>query len=568
MTLSRRALLAALMALPAARLGAAAEQAGAGTSPLAINLAAVTDWSTEQPFIDVFKTARRWIGHVPGRWGGRDFAALEGLGLLDAAGWPTRIPRDLNAIGTVILTDIPEEAQALAGRYRLRFDGTGIVEVTGRAANVRYGDGEVSFDYAPGPGPVDIRIQRSDPRGTGDHVRNITVMRADLVAAHEGGAIFRPGFLDTLRGFGVLRFMDWMNTNNSDAEEWADRARPDDFSYTRHGVPLEVMLSLAGEVGADAWLNVPHLAGDAYVREMAEAALSLLPAGRRIFLEYSNEVWNWQFAQAEWADAQARDLWRIADRGAQFHGLRAAEVARLWSGVFNAGRARARLVNVVATQTGWLGLEADILTAPLAVADGFAPPADAFDAYAVSGYFGHVLGTERRRALIADWLKHSAATARSSGMDQGLTGAALEAHVAQHRFDLATARAAEELRQGAHSGDDTDTLADLTGRVWPYHAQVARRHGLDLLMYEGGSHVTGLGAQLDDDALTAFFVHLNYSPEMGALYAELLDSWAALEAGPFNHFNDISAPGKWGSWGARRWPGDDNPRWRAIEARR
>ncbi|WP_162497335.1 hypothetical protein [Roseovarius dicentrarchi] len=564
MRMTRRTMLAALLALPAAgRLNAAP----GGGQPLAVNLAPVTDWSTQQPFIDVFKTARRWIGHLPGQWGGADYAQIAGAGLLDEDGWPTRLPRDLGSIGTVILTDLPEEAEALAGRYRLRFEGDGIVEVAGRARNVRYGTGEVTFDFTPGPGPVEIRIQRSDPRGTGDYVRNISVVRDDLVAAHKDGALFRPEFLTSLRGFGVLRFMDWMNTNDSTAEEWTRRARPGDFSYTRQGVPLEVMLALASELDADAWLTLPHLAGDAYAREMAKATLTLVPPGRRVYVEYSNEVWNWQFAQAEWADAQARELWGVKDRGAQFYGLRASEVAQIWAQVFAAGDARAQLVNVVSTQTGWLGLEADILTAPLAVADGFAPPVEAFDAYAITGYFGHVLGTDRRRALIAGWLEDSADAARTAAKAEGLEGAALDAYVAAHRYDLATARAAEELRSGAHSGDDSDTLADLTGRLWPYHAEVAARHGLDLIMYEGGTHVTGLGAQLDDDALTDFFTHLNYTPEMGALYAQMLEAWAALGAGPFNLFNDTSAPGKWGSWGARRWPGDDNPRWRAIRAR-
>ncbi|MEI4262290.1 hypothetical protein [Roseovarius sp. D0-M9] len=562
MTLSRRAVLAGLAAAPfAPRIGLASAQ-----QSLAVNLAPINDWSTQQPFIDVFKTARRWIGHLPGQWGGRDYADLAAQGLLDAHGWPKELPRDLGSIGTLILTDLPEEAQALAGRYVLRFDGTGIVEVAGRAQNVRYGDGEVSFDFAPGSGPVDIRIQRSDPGGNGDYIRNISVVRADLVASHEAGAMFRPDWLEMLGGLRSLRFMDWMNTNNSEVDDWSRRPTPDDFSYTRSGAPLEVMMALCEQTGAEPWLCVPHLAGDSYVQAMAAAVRDMLPQGLRVHAEFSNEVWNWQFAQTEWADAQARALWDEADRGAQFHGLRAAEVARIWSTAF--AEDRARLVNVIGTQTGWLGLEADILNAPLAVADGWAAPVEAFDAYAVTGYFGHVLGTDKRRGLIAGWLEESLDAASGVGRDAGLTGAELESYIDAHRYDLATQYAAAELRSGAQSGDPSDTLEDLITRIWPHHAEVAQRHGLDMTMYEGGTHVVGLGPQVDDDALTDFFVHLNYSAEMGALYADLLDSWAALDAGPFNQFNDVSAPGKWGSWGAMRWPDDRNPRWRAVETRK
>lgn len=536
------------------------------TPPLAIGLAPVNDWSTQQPFLDVMKTARRWIGHRPGQWGGMEYGALEAAGLLDAQGWPMGIPGDLGAIGTVILTDLPPEAAALAGRYRLTFQGTGIVEVGGRASAKRYGDNEVTFDFTPGQGPVEIRIQRSDRRGTGDYVRNIRVVHLDHAAALDAGAVFRPGWLETLAGFEVLRFMDWMNTNNSDTTDWTARARVDDFSYTRHGVPLEVMLDLAATVGADAWFNMPHLAGDGYMRAFAEATRAGLKPGLRVYLEYSNEMWNWQFAQTEWADAQGQDLWGIEHRGAQFHGLRAAEVADIWAAVF-ADR-RAALINVIATQTGWLGLEHDILTAPLAVADGFAPPVDSFDAYAVTGYFGHILGTDKRRALVGDWLAQSLAAAEAEADAQGVSGAARDAHIAAHRYDLATALAAGELRNGAQSGDPEDSLEDLLTRVLPYHAEVAARHDLDLIMYEGGTHVVGIGAQLDDAPLADFFMHLNYTPEMGALYGDLLDGWAMLGDGPFNVFADVQAPTKWGSWGARRWPGDDSPRWRAIEARK
>ncbi len=69
-------------------------------------------------------------------------------------------------------------------------------------------------------------------------------------------------------------------------------------------------------------------------------------------------------------------------------------------------------------------------------------------------------------------------------------------------------------------------------------------------MYEGGSHVVGYGPMVDDADLTAFFQHLNYTPEMGDLYQRLLAGWQGLTDAPFNAFVDVYAPTKWGSWGA------------------
>ena len=57
----------------------------------------VNDWAVQQPFLDVMKTARPWMGHLPGQWGGWDHADLAGAGCLDDDGWPRRMPPNLPA---------------------------------------------------------------------------------------------------------------------------------------------------------------------------------------------------------------------------------------------------------------------------------------------------------------------------------------------------------------------------------------------------------------------------------------------------------------------------------------
>lgn len=530
-----------------------------GTTDVAIGLASVTDWSPQLPFLDLMKSARPWIGHRPGQWGGMGYQALKDGGYLDAQGWPLRMPRELSSIGTLILTDMPPEAVSLKGRYVLRFDGSGVIEVAGRADNVRYGKGEVSFDYSPGPGSVDIRIQRIN---TTNPPRNIRVVKKDHLRRYADGAQFNPAWTARIGGFKALRFMDWMETNNSELANWQARPKPEYFTYSA-GVPIEVLIDLADEMETDVWLNVPHLADDPFVRAFAELVKLRLDPERTAYVEFSNEVWNWQFAQARWADAAALERWGQKDKWMQFYGLRAAEVARIWSEVFGS-EAETRLINVISSQTGWLGLETEALTAPLAVAEGLAAPHAAFDAYAVTGYFGGILGVEDRAPMVKAWLAESEARAKSEAEAQGLTGEAAAKHVAAHRYDYATELAGRELLDGAVSGDPADMLSDLLGRVWPYHAEVARTHGLDLIMYEGGTHLVGIGPQLEDAELTAFMHHFNYSAEMGALYETLLRGWTAIGGQLFNAYSDVYAPSKWGSWGALRHLDDDNPRWQAL----
>ncbi|WIY23442.1 hypothetical protein [Parasedimentitalea psychrophila] len=536
--------------------------------PVAINLAAIADWSPQAPFLDHFKTARPWIGHLAGQWGGAGHLDLATAGYLDPNGWPTAMPPELGSIGTLILTDLPDTAHSLAGRYLLRFDGDGIVEVSGRARNVRYRDGEIWFDFTPGPGSVDIRIQRTDRDHSNDYVRNITVVKQQHLEAYAQGALFNPQWLGRLQGFAALRLMDWMATNGSTQVTWQDRPQVTDYTWGRNGVPAEILLALVSQLGTNPWFTMPHAADNAYFRQFAQLVAKQLQPGQKVYVEYSNEVWNRQFPQARWAADQALARWGDAELWMQVYGGRAAEMAQIWSRVFG-DRAADQLVRVIATQTGWLGLEQQILQAPLWVAEhpaspDRAPPASQFDAYAVTGYFGGLLGYKEQANVVRAWIADSTERAMAEARRRGLKGAARRAFIKAHRYDIASAQAGLELRDGLISGDPTDTVEDLLERVLPYHAEIAAAQGLDLIMYEGGSHVVGIGPMVEDKALTGFFTHLNYTPEMGALYAELLAGWQALGGQMFTAYVDVATPAKWGSWGTLRSLDDNNPRWNAL----
>jgi len=531
------------------------------TNPhLSLGLASVVDWSVQQPFLDVMKTARPWIGSLNGQWGGMEYDALKAGGYLDANSWPIALPPKVTGISTLIMTDLPEDAGMVEGRYVLRYAGKGTVQLSGRAERVGTTPGQISFDYTPGQGSIMVTLSRID---SADPIRDISVVRADRVAAHDAGALFNPDWLARIRGTKGLRFMDWMETNNSKLARLEDRPKPQDFSWGIHGVPIEVMVALANELRADPWFTIPHLAEDALVRSYAEAVRDGLAPGLKAQVEYSNEMWNWQFDQAAWADTQCRARWNVRDCWVQYYAMRAAEVADIWSEVFGE-TAKDRLTRVIATQTGWMGLEDQILNAPLVVAEGRKPPRDSFDAYAVTGYFAGGLGTDDKADVLLGWIAQSRNQALAEADQQGLTGTAKADYMAKHRFDMATARAAAELEGGFVTGQTGDSVVALLTEVLPYHARIAKQNGLDLVMYEGGTHVVASGRLLDDDDVTAFFSHLNYAPQMGVLYDRVLEGWAALTPAPFNAFVDLYVPNKWGSWGGLRHLSDDNPRWQAL----
>ncbi|PIE07006.1 MAG: hypothetical protein CSA74_09510 [Rhodobacterales bacterium] len=544
-------------------------RAGSGGGGVGINLASPVDWSTAQPFLDLMKTSRPWIGHGADEWEVMNWEEMAAQGVFDDHGWPKVIPPGVSSVGTLMLTDLPEDTAGVAGRYLLRWEGSGEVEVGLGAQNVDYGAHSARFDFAPGNGPVHVVIRTTDPEGTGDHVRNMTLVREDRVALHAEGAVFNPDWLALIDGFEVLRFMDWMETNDSTLAHWEDRPEPGDVSYRLNGVPVEIMVRLANELGAEPWFTMPHLADDDFVRRFAETVRDGLDPDLRAWVEFSNEVWNWIFDQAHWADAVAKRTWRRDPRWIQIYAGRASEVADIWAEVFGAG-ADARLMRVIATQTGWMGLEQEILNAGRWVSKGKgrSAPGLHFDAYAVTGYFGGHLAQGDRVGPLRVWIAESRAAAEAEADRQGLTGAARADYIEAHRFDAAVARAAAHLAGADGPAKGVHDLPHLVDTLFPYHANIAREWDLELVAYEGGSHVVGGGEARDDDALTEFLVHFNYSPEMAELYRQMFEGWKAAGGGVFAAYSDVARPGRYGSWGHLRHLGDSNPRWDALVAAR
>jgi hypothetical protein len=164
------------------------------------------------------------------------------------------------------------------------------------------------------------------PRGVGVLVLAFTNSRRDAASPPGSGIsglrVIRPGypadstqlftseFLASLRPFRVLRYMDWLETNHNPgyygdaghhALEWSARRRPDDATQAgagkTYGVAWEHVAALANETGTGLWINIPVAATDDYVRELARFLKASLKPGLKIYVEHSNEVWNYGFPQ-------------------------------------------------------------------------------------------------------------------------------------------------------------------------------------------------------------------------------------------------------------------------------
>ncbi len=377
---------------------------------MAFGLRGVVDWSVQQPFLDVFKTARPWHAHTDGQWGAYGADDLARMGVMDSNGWITDFPSGVERIEAFILTEMPAEASYTGGLYRLSFDGAGEITVFG-AEIVSRGDGEIWFNYRPtGDGMVTISISSTDPQDNGNYLRNIEVVKREHIPAHEAGQSFNPLWLDIIDDAHALRFMDWQETNDSTIRTWSER--PQDGHYTYHGgVPLEVMVNLANATGTEPWFSIPWHADAAYIREFATYVRDNLNPDLRAHIELSNEVWNWMFEQAQDAAqaAQIRFGQDLGDGWVQEYGARSAEMARVLDQVY-AGT-EDQLVKVIATHTYWPGLEDAIFDAPAwqAQSAANAAPYLSFDTYAITGYFGNSLGTDAKAGAVLGWIAQSEA---------------------------------------------------------------------------------------------------------------------------------------------------------------
>ena len=533
----------------------AAEATGLQNPSLAMGLNGIADWSTQHPYIDVMKTARPWVGHRSGEWGAVSEADLRAGGHLDENGWPLSLPVGVTEIESFLLTDQPKDVRSIAGRYRVTWDGQGDISIGGIARVRERGDNSLWFSYRPnGEGLVSVTIRNTNPVNP---IRNVQIVREDHVELHEAGAIFNPDFVAKVADLRSLRFMDWMFTNGSTKQTWADRARPDHYTFVNHGVPVEHIIRLSNLIGADPWVNMPHLADDDYFRQYAAAMRDGLDPRLKVYVEYSNEVWNFIFPQAVHARDEAQKRWGSKardDAWMQWAGMRAAQMADIWNEVY--GAQADRVIPTVGVHSGWLGLEEPALEAPLWVAEGNDKPADRFRAYAVTGYFGFELGGEEYAPQLIEWIEAAEAQVRSEGEAQGLMRVALREYVREAGLSAAFPATAALLRE--------TSLPELLETIWPYHADIAAQYGMEMVMYEGGTHVAPHGAFSSNEKLVQFMSDFNYSPEMGQIYRELLTAWRDVGGTLFNAFVDISKPTQYGSWGALRHIDDETARWDAL----
>jgi hypothetical protein len=161
-------------------------------------------------------------------------------------------------------------------------------------------------------------------------------------------------FLADLAPYHVLRFMDWNQTNNSNNPQAVWTTRKQKTDPQNEPVAFEWQIDLCNRTGKDYWLNVPHEATPAYWVELAQLVHSQLDPSLRVYVEWSNEVWNGSFPQNGYAATQGKALGLAGgDAGASYYVYQAVRLYETFEGVF--GKGSPRLVKVLAGQAAYTG---------------------------------------------------------------------------------------------------------------------------------------------------------------------------------------------------------------------
>lgn len=495
-------------------LPAAAQSA----TPLQIgtNLAGIADWSTQYPFMDYFKNARNWITRQGGTvWDTEENSKLN----VDSDGWVKSLS---GGSFTSVATFIPNDNQGR--RFVVLYDGEGTIE---------YGLGLKKDVAASTPGrdvvesipneALYLDITKTDPNGTGNYIRNIRAIPEQYEAIHTSQN-FNPDFLNSLKGYETLRFMDWMGTNNSSQKEWSDRPELGDASFFNKGVPVEVMVDLANQTGIDPWFTIPHQATDEYVRNFAQYVKTHLDPKLKAYVEYSNETWNFIFEQTRYALEQGKTAFtdpqiNVYDKQLLWIGQRTGQITQIWDEVY--GAEKDRVVGVLASHAAnpySANKSLEALTQ-----NGKTLKDWGVDTVAIAPYFGGYLDSPESAVQIESWTKEA---------DGGLN------------------KLFQELSQGGvlQGGPSGGALQEAARWTQEYN-KLAQAQGLQLIGYEGGQHLVGILGVENNKAVTDLFIAANRDPRMGQLYTQYFQQWEQNGGGLFANFTDISAPSKWGSWG-------------------
>lgn len=274
----------------------------------------------EVPFADAMKSSYHW------------FNSNDDLATTDANYWPTQ---DASVI-------VFSKGGNSSGTYKLSFDGS---------ASVSAGGGTIQnyvYNSTTNKSTADVIVSDVNLTGTllsldfsntTGGVKNVKLMRPNTpgsATSYATNVIFTDYFKNIYTPYKVIRSLGWSSVNWSPDSLWSDRTlwshshqSPNpipgrSYGWEGRGASWESFILFANELNKDVWLTIPAKATDDYITKLAQLfkygsdgvnpytstqanpVLPPLNPNLKLYIEYSNEIWNGQFSQTGYVYEQSQ----------------------------------------------------------------------------------------------------------------------------------------------------------------------------------------------------------------------------------------------------------------------
>ncbi len=504
-------------------------------SSMGINTNEIMDTTASIPFIDVFKTSlpfeegRPWI--------------TKGKIIYDKYGWP----KNLNGgqVGTRFLHTVPGKAVP-AGNYTVLYDGEGMMTYSDDAKLIHREKGKDIISIIPSRSGVkdELRvkliIKHSNPN---NYLRNIRVLMPGGVCSnnpfrrvtsdkqcrgsrflsfekYHASLIFNPAYLDYMKDFKVVRFMNMSGITRNPISDWDKRPKITDPTWGgkegMRGAPIEIMVALANKLNADPWFSIPHKANNNYVRQQARYVKNNLKPGLKAYVEYTNEAWNSIFTQSHYVKDMGERMQLDIDRdkgGYKYFSMRSVQVFDMWEKEFGNTE---RFIRVMGSWVGWTRLTEMLLS--------YRNAYKKTDAVAIAPYFEPSLKNSKKARSVAQIFKMI--------------------------YDPKERRSIPEVLKQIKK-----------------NADLATKFGVDLIAYEGGQHLVDWKSRSVKKHPTNLFIKANKDWRMAKAYTDFLNGWKKNGGKLFVNFSAPRTYQWYGSWGTKEYitqPTAKAPKHRAI----
>ena len=275
------------------------------------------------------------------------------------------------------------------------------------------------------------------------------------------------------------------------------------------------MIDLANTMNISPWFCIPHLADKNFIQQFAILIKNRLKPDLKLYIEYSNEIWNNQFAQSKYAKKTGCEKKLYYDcndktnqKGNQF-----------WSGIYFQAKKSAEIFKIFEEE-----LENKIDLIKILSGQAVSPKVQdkllsAFNSPEINPH-----GIKADAIAIAPYIGWEIANII----------------VKNNEIDSITE---DKIFQYLE-----DSLSEME-KVVKNNKIIADKFNVSLFSYEAGQHLAAAGVHMKNKVLTQKLHNANRDFRMKAIYDKMLNIWFDNEGELFVPYTYVKKYGKYGAWG-------------------